>query len=91
MADGSGLSRYNLATADALASILTYLAKTPELGETFEACLPVAGASGTLETRFRNTAAAGIVHAKTGSIAEARSLSGYVGRPPAGRWRSRSS
>ena len=42
------------------------------------AALPVGGRDGTLEHRFVGTRAAGNVHAKTGSIANVRALSGYV-------------
>ena len=83
IADGSGLSRYNLVTADALAAILTHVAKDPVLDGPFETALPIAGIDGTLERRFRGTAAEGIVHAKTGSLSNARALSGFV-RPAAG-------
>jgi serine-type D-Ala-D-Ala carboxypeptidase/endopeptidase (penicillin-binding protein 4) len=40
--------------------------------------MPIAGVDGTIRTRMRGTPAAGNVHAKTGSVAQARSLSGYV-------------
>jgi D-alanyl-D-alanine carboxypeptidase/D-alanyl-D-alanine-endopeptidase (penicillin-binding protein 4) len=40
--------------------------------------MPIAGVDGTLKDRLKGTPAEGNVHAKTGSIAEARSLSGYV-------------
>ena len=42
------------------------------------AALPLAGVDGSLEFRFRGTAAAGNVRAKTGSIENVRSLSGYL-------------
>jgi D-alanyl-D-alanine carboxypeptidase/D-alanyl-D-alanine-endopeptidase (penicillin-binding protein 4) len=78
IADGSGLSRYNLITADALAAILTHVAESDRLREPFEATLPIAGRDGTLELRMRGTAAEGNVRAKTGSFSNARSLAGYV-------------
>ena len=40
--------------------------------------LPIAGVDGTIENRMRGTAAQGNVHAKTGTVDKARSLSGYV-------------
>ena len=40
--------------------------------------LPIAGVDGTIADRMRGTVAAGNVHAKTGFVDRARSLSGYV-------------
>ena len=78
MADGSGLSRYNLISPRALVQILTHMAADPALGPAFAAALPVAGRSGTLARRLQGTSAAGRVRAKTGSFTHARSLAGYV-------------
>jgi D-alanyl-D-alanine carboxypeptidase/D-alanyl-D-alanine-endopeptidase (penicillin-binding protein 4) len=44
----------------------------------FYNAMPIAGIDGTLKDRMRGTPAEGNVHAKTGSISFARSLSGYV-------------
>jgi D-alanyl-D-alanine carboxypeptidase/D-alanyl-D-alanine-endopeptidase (penicillin-binding protein 4) len=78
IADGSGLSRYNLLTADALVTILARVAADERLRDRFAAALPVAGRDGTLSERMRHTAADGNVRAKTGSMSGARSLAGYV-------------
>jgi D-alanyl-D-alanine carboxypeptidase/D-alanyl-D-alanine-endopeptidase (penicillin-binding protein 4) len=75
--EGSGLSRNNLTTANATVALLQYMAQGRE-AEDFRAALPVAGVDGTLEFRFRNTAAAGRVWAKTGTLRWANALSGYV-------------
>jgi serine-type D-Ala-D-Ala carboxypeptidase/endopeptidase (penicillin-binding protein 4) len=40
--------------------------------------LPIGGADGTLKNRLKNSAAAGNVHAKTGTLDQVSSLSGYV-------------
>jgi D-alanyl-D-alanine carboxypeptidase/D-alanyl-D-alanine-endopeptidase (penicillin-binding protein 4) len=78
IADGSGLSRYNYVTAEMLVAILEQMHRDRRHQERFLATLPIAGVDGTLERRMRGTKAQGNLHAKTGSIANARSLSGYV-------------
>jgi D-alanyl-D-alanine carboxypeptidase/D-alanyl-D-alanine-endopeptidase (penicillin-binding protein 4) len=75
--DGSGLSRNSLATPETIVGTLAYAARQP-WGEAFAATLPVAGVDGTLENRMKNTAAAGRLRAKTGTINSASGLSGYA-------------
>ncbi len=76
--DGSGLSRYDYLTADALIWLLTYTWLDPGLGETFRAALPVSGVTGNIAQRLKNTPAHGRVWAKTGSMSQVRSLSGFI-------------
>ena len=78
IADGSGLSRYNFLTAHMLVTILRQMARDPRHAAAFEATLPIAGKDGTLERRMKGTRAENNVHAKTGTISNVRSLSGYV-------------
>jgi len=78
LADGSGLSRYNYVTAHALISVLERMFKDPRHHDSFYATLPIAGKDGTIGTRLRRTRAEGNVVAKTGSIANVRTLSGFV-------------
>ncbi len=78
IADGSGLSRYDYVTADALVAVLRRMARPPGDPAAFEATLPILGVDGTLERRLRGTRAAGRVHAKTGSMSNVRALAGYV-------------
>jgi D-alanyl-D-alanine carboxypeptidase/D-alanyl-D-alanine-endopeptidase (penicillin-binding protein 4) len=78
LTDGSGLSRYNLVTADALVTILTRVHQDDRLRESFEHTLPIAGVDGTLDRRMKGTPAAANARAKTGSFTNARSLAGYV-------------
>jgi len=78
LADGSGLSRYNLATPAALVAILTYVSGRQDLRDQFVETLPVAGRDGTLAHRMAGTAAEGNARAKTGALSNARALSGYV-------------
>ncbi len=85
MADGSGLSRYNYVTADALVTILAHVDADPRLAGPFEAALPVGAEDGTLAHRFAGTPAAGTVRAKTGSMSNVRALSGFVGTAGGGK------
>lgn len=80
MADGSGLSRQNAATPGAMVSILRAMYSAPERG-VFLASLPVAGMSGTLKNRLKQTPAQGVVYAKTGTLRGVRTLSGYLNHP----------
>jgi len=76
--DGSGLSRYNLVTADALAIVLRHVYQDERLRDPFITTLPRAGVDGTLGDRMKGTAAADNVRAKTGSFSNARSVAGYL-------------
>jgi D-alanyl-D-alanine carboxypeptidase/D-alanyl-D-alanine-endopeptidase (penicillin-binding protein 4) len=78
VADGSSLSRYNYVTARALVDVLGRMQDDPRHADAFMDTLPVAGVSGTLATRMVGTAAEGNARAKTGSMANVRTLSGYV-------------
>ena len=78
MRDGSGLSRYNYVTTGALVTMLTRMWKNDTLRGPFAATLPVAAHDGTLRTRMRNTWLDSHVQAKTGTISNVRSLSGYL-------------
>ncbi|MCC5667745.1 D-alanyl-D-alanine carboxypeptidase/D-alanyl-D-alanine-endopeptidase [Nostoc sp. CHAB 5784] len=80
LVDGSGLSRRNLVTPEALVQTLRGIARTPT-AYIYRASLPVAGRSGTLKGRFQDTPAEGIVQAKTGTLTGAISLSGYMNAP----------
>src|SRR5262249_6511316 len=74
--DGSGLSRRDLVTPAAVVQLLTYASHQP-WGAAYEETLPVAGVDGSLSERFLNTAASGMIHAKTGTLSHVNALSGY--------------
>jgi D-alanyl-D-alanine carboxypeptidase/D-alanyl-D-alanine-endopeptidase (penicillin-binding protein 4) len=76
-ADGSGLSRLNLISADALVDILKDMHRRRHF-PLFYSALPIAGIDGTLESRMKRTKAENNVHAKTGSVANVSALTGYV-------------
>ncbi len=78
--DGSGLSTENRLTPAALVRALQLAADRPELSAVL-AGMPVAGATGTLGTRFSDdgsAAARGLVRAKTGTLDGVSALAGYT-------------
>lgn len=75
--DGSGLSRSDLISPEAIVSILDVMRRSPNFQVFFES-LPIAGVDGTIRARMRDTPAQGNLHAKTGTLSMVRSLSGYV-------------
>ncbi len=77
--DGSGVSHYNLVSAELLVSILKYFCKEkPGLFEILYNSFPITGIDGTLENRMRKTKAENNVHAKTGTLSGVSTLSGYL-------------
>ena len=76
--DGSGLSRYDYVTPDALVTILAHVNRDDTLRGPFELSLPIAGRDGSLANRMKGTPAEGNARAKTGSMSNVRGLSGYV-------------
>lgn len=75
--DGSGLSGHDLVTPRATAKLLQYAAGQPWFAD-WKKSLPVGGVDGSLEGRFTSAPLKGKVFAKTGTLGEARALSGYV-------------
>ncbi len=76
--DGSGLSRNDYLSANTLIETLAAAWARPHLREPLLAALPEAGRPGTWSDRLAGTAAAGRVHAKTGSMSNVRALAGFV-------------
>lgn len=83
IADGSGLSRQNLVTPQALVALLDAMWRSPETA-TFRRSLPIAGQTGTLQRRFKGTILEGKLIAKTGTLTGVSALSGYF--PHGDRW-----
>ncbi len=75
--DGSGLSSYDLVTPQATSKLLQYAATQPWFAD-WKSSLPVGGVDGTLVGRFTQAPLKGHVFAKTGTLGEARALSGYL-------------
>lgn len=74
--DGSGLSRHDMVTPHAIASLLEYMAASP-LREQWLGLLPVGGVDGSLRHRFHALRLRGDIRAKTGSLTHVSALSGY--------------
>ena len=77
LVNGSGLARSNQASPKNVARLLTYMRKDESEKAAFFDSLAIAGKTGTLSGRMRNTAAEGRCHAKTGTITGVSALSGY--------------
>jgi D-alanyl-D-alanine carboxypeptidase/D-alanyl-D-alanine-endopeptidase (penicillin-binding protein 4) len=75
--DGSGLSPNDRVAPRAFTTLLRYAAAQP-WGTQFRAALPTGGIDGTLSSRFTRSSMQGRVSAKTGTLDEVNSLSGYV-------------
>ncbi len=75
--DGSGMSRHDYVTPETIVKVLDAMRKQPDFNAFYDA-LPIAGVDGTISGRMKVTSAQGNVHAKTGTVDKARSLSGYV-------------
>ena len=78
LADGSGLSRYNYVTSEALVRILERMKTDPTHAGVFPLTLAIAGRDGTLSRRLAGTAAEGKVRAKTGTVDNVRAIAGYI-------------
>ncbi len=78
--DASGLSRLDRVSGTTLVAVLRAAVRDPSLRGLLDG-IPVAGATGTLVKRFRTKASragAGVVRAKTGTLAGVNSLAGTV-------------
>lgn len=75
--DGSGLSGHDLVTPRATTKLLAYATGQPWFAQ-WKASLPVGGEDGTLAGRFAKPPLKDHLFAKTGTLSEARALSGYV-------------
>ena len=77
LVDGSGLSRRDVLTPDALLIVLARM-YDPAGASPWMTSLPTAGVDGTLAARMKGTPGEKNVRAKTGTMSNVRSLAGYV-------------
>jgi len=82
LVDGSGLSRLDLVTPSTVLRLLRHMYQSP-VRDPWISILPVAARDGTLSARYGESAAAGRVYAKTGTLSHVSALSGYLQRPDA--------
>ena len=75
--NGSGLSRLERISPQHLGMLLLAAWHSPVMPE-FVSSLPVVAADGTMRKRLRGERIAGNAHIKTGLLAEARAVAGYV-------------
>jgi D-alanyl-D-alanine carboxypeptidase/D-alanyl-D-alanine-endopeptidase (penicillin-binding protein 4) len=78
IADGSGVSHYNLISPKALVTLLASMYKRTNIFPAWYYSLPIAGEDGTLTTRMRGTPAGSNLRAKTGTLSNVTTLSGFV-------------
>ncbi|MBX7221114.1 MAG: D-alanyl-D-alanine carboxypeptidase/D-alanyl-D-alanine-endopeptidase [Blastocatellia bacterium] len=75
--DGSGLSRLDYISPESTVKLLTYMHKHAYAAAYLDS-LPIAGVDGTLSGRMGKTKAENNLRAKTGTLDDVSSLSGYV-------------
>jgi serine-type D-Ala-D-Ala carboxypeptidase/endopeptidase (penicillin-binding protein 4) len=78
VADGSGLSRYNLTSSATIVKLLENIYRNDRAFPVLYHALPIAGVDGTIGSRMKGTTAEGNLRAKTGSLSAVSALSGYV-------------
>ncbi|MCP4447051.1 MAG: D-alanyl-D-alanine carboxypeptidase/D-alanyl-D-alanine-endopeptidase, partial [Myxococcales bacterium] len=76
--NGSGLFDSNRFSPRQLTQVLGLALRTPTWGAEFFSSLSIAAVDGTLRGRLENTAAAGLVRGKTGTLDHASALSGLA-------------
>jgi serine-type D-Ala-D-Ala carboxypeptidase/endopeptidase (penicillin-binding protein 4) len=78
LADGSGVSRYNLTSAETLTLTLGAIHRDRDLYRVFYDSLSIAGRDGTLKLRMKGSSAEGKLRGKTGNMSGVSALAGYA-------------
>lgn len=81
LADGSGLSRYNLCSSAQLVKVLSEVYNDHGLRSELLSSLPVAGIDGTMARRLNAEEYKGMIRAKTGTLTGVSSLAGFAFGP----------
>jgi D-alanyl-D-alanine carboxypeptidase/D-alanyl-D-alanine-endopeptidase (penicillin-binding protein 4) len=76
--DGSGMSRHDLVTPNAVVALYTYMARQSRNAQAWRDSLTIGGVDGTLRNRFKGTSAEGNIRGKTGTLDQVSALSGYL-------------
>jgi len=77
LVDGSGLSRENRISAKGLTKLLRFMNKNKNR-EVFRNSLAISGLTGTIKDKFAAQELTGRIHAKSGTLDDALTLSGFV-------------
>lgn len=83
--EGTGLSRANLITPNAVVQLLAFMQSHPSF-DTFHDSLAVAGVDGTLRHRLTPMTDEPRIRAKTGTLRNVHALSGYMRGPNESLW-----
>ncbi len=75
--DGSGLSRRNSVTSEAMVNLLVK-SQFQDFGDGLETTLSIAGIDGTLRNRLKGTKAENNLRGKTGTLRNVSALAGYI-------------
>ncbi|HOP32540.1 MAG TPA: D-alanyl-D-alanine carboxypeptidase/D-alanyl-D-alanine-endopeptidase [Candidatus Hydrothermia bacterium] len=75
-ADGSGLSRYNLATPRGIGELLYFNYRDFRRFPEFASLLPISGIDGTLSSNYKNLE--GVFRGKTGTLTGVSTVGGYI-------------
>jgi PBP4 family serine-type D-alanyl-D-alanine carboxypeptidase len=78
LADGSGVSRYNLVTVQVITRFLEQMYRDEQSGEIFKSSLAIGGVDGELKKRMKSEPAFSRIFAKTGTLKGVSALSGYA-------------
>ncbi len=76
--DGSGMSRHDVVTPNAIVQLYMYMAKQSKYAQVWRDSLAVGGVDGTLRNRFKGTSADRNMRGKTGTLDQVSALSGYI-------------